>query len=399
MERPSERRSPERQPHTLRLLRRLSVLALVASVVLLLAPRLLGYLGLIGPSVADRIGEAERTLRAAEAYGARAEWESVAEARRELETARRAAAAGDEHGARRAARRAGRSATEAQAAALVRAGQVEKRAEEIVEEVDGQVNDLEDMFETLPEGLPRERRSALLKRMREARRAAATVFLAHDEDRFADALAREQEARRALAETRRALEEAGARLPERPPSPPAAAPQALPSSGSRAAPGRPEALALPFESQGACPFECCTYRTWTVERDTDVRVARSKAAPVSFSLRRGAAVEALTGVVVVARPGRARSPRDAAFDGLALRAGEEVSVLHPVGEGFWLVWKDGRTASAPLNERAPAASAVAPELHLLLKPDFAWWIQVRSADGRLGWTDEPGNFGNKDRCA
>src|SRR6185503_5795141 len=28
-------------------------------------------------------------------------------------------------------------------------------------------------------------------------------------------------------------------------------------------------LPIPFESEGACPFECCTYRTWSVLRPTD----------------------------------------------------------------------------------------------------------------------------------
>ena len=30
------------------------------------------------------------------------------------------------------------------------------------------------------------------------------------------------------------------------------------------------APALPYESPGACPFECCTYRTWTVEAHTEL---------------------------------------------------------------------------------------------------------------------------------
>ncbi|HVR69873.1 MAG TPA: hypothetical protein VMT87_03430 [Vicinamibacteria bacterium] len=220
MNKAKERRSPERQPHTLRLLRRLSALALAAAVVLLVAPWLLAYFGLIGPTAPERIAEAERMLRTAESYGARSDWAPVAEARQELEAARRLAAAGDDRAARRAALRATRRATEAQARALVGEEQARRRVQEVVKDLDGQVNELEDMLESLPDDLPREKRAALLRNMRTARKAAATVFLANDEKRFPDALAQEQEARRALAETRRALEAAGARAgPDGPASP------------------------------------------------------------------------------------------------------------------------------------------------------------------------------------
>jgi hypothetical protein len=393
MERPTERRSPERQPHTLRLLRRLSALALVLSVLLLLTPRLLGHFGLIGPTAEERIAEAERALRAAESYGARADWKPMAGAREEIEAARRLAAQGDHRAARRAALRAAERATEAQAAALVAEGQADRRVKAVVEELDEQVNELEDMFEAVRDGLTRDGRSALLKEMRQARKAAATVFLANDEKRFADALASEQEARRALAATRAALEAAGA---PRPPVPGG-------SSPATAAPARPatlgSALPMPFVSEGACPFECCIYREWTVERATDTRVERKEGAPVSFTLRPGDKVQALTGAVVVSRAGRARAPRDMKLQDLTLRAGDEVSVLHPLGEGFWRIWKDGKTASAQVNERLSGRALGEPELLLLEKPDFKWWVLVRPAQGRPGWSNQPDHFGNKDRCA
>ena len=95
MERPTERRSPERQPHTMALLRRLSVLALVLAGAILLAPRVLDYLGLIGPTAEDRIAEAERAVRTAESYGARADAPAMLAARKEIEEARRLRQAGD----------------------------------------------------------------------------------------------------------------------------------------------------------------------------------------------------------------------------------------------------------------------------------------------------------------
>lgn len=206
MQKGLERRSPERQPHTLRLLRRLSALALASALILAVAPRLLAYLGLIGPTAADRIGEAERAITAAESYGAAPRAPALLAARQQLTAARRLAAEGRDREAREAAMSAAAKATEAQAAALVEEARARQRAQAVVQELDDEVNALENLYETVTPGLDRQGRAAALKRMREARKAAAIVFLAHDEKRFEDALAREDEARRALAAARAALE-------------------------------------------------------------------------------------------------------------------------------------------------------------------------------------------------
>ena len=208
MERPTERRSPERQPHTMQLLRRLSVTALVLAAAILVAPRALHELGLIGPTAEDRIAEAERAVRAAESYGATGDAPALAAARREIEEARRLKAAGDERGGRAAALRAVARASEAQGTALTEEGQARTRARRVVEELDAEVNALEDLLEKVSPSASRETRSGLLKKMRAARKAAATVFLANDEQRYEDAVQAEAEARRALADTRAALEAA-----------------------------------------------------------------------------------------------------------------------------------------------------------------------------------------------
>jgi hypothetical protein len=159
------------------------------------------------------------------------------------------------------------------------------------------------------------------------------------------------------------------------------------------------ALPVPFESDGACPFECCAYRRWTVEDATGIRSGRDRSAPAAFTVAQGEQVDALTGVVVVSRPGRARAARDVTIEGLGdLRAGDEVSVLHPLGEGYWLVWRDGKKGSGQVGEKSVRPGPWDPELNPIETPEFTWWIQIKDARGRTGWTDEPDHFGNKDRC-
>jgi hypothetical protein len=104
-------------------------------------------------------------------------------------------------------------------------------------------------------------------------------------------------------------------------------------------------------------------------------------------------------VVVVSRPGRARASREVAIEGLGtLHAGDEVSVLHPVGEGYWLVWREGKQAHAQVGPKSNRPGPWDPELNPIEKPDFRWWVQIRDAKGTVGWTDAPDNFGDKDRC-
>ncbi len=76
----------------------------------------------------------------------------------------------------------------------------------------------------------------------------------------------------------------------------------LPPNSPRPAP----ALRLPYEDVGACPFEGCVYqRTWVANRTVGIRTERRAGAPVAFRLTKGAAVQAMTGVVVT-HEGRTR---------------------------------------------------------------------------------------------
>src|SRR5438270_9984968 len=62
---------------------------------------------------------------------------------------------------------------------------------------------------------------------------------------------------------------------------------------------------IPYFDLGACPFECCTYRRWTVEADTILYKQRSTTSRVAFRVKKGDHVTGLTGVVVTLKPGRA----------------------------------------------------------------------------------------------
>jgi hypothetical protein len=97
---------------------------------------------------------------------------------------------------------------------------------------------------------------------------------------------------------------------------------------------------LPYVDRGACPFECCAYREWSVEADTPIRSRRDPKAPVVFTAGRGETVHGLTGAVVTVEPGRVRVLQDgrlgAEGDGPAVSKGTLIYNLHYLGEGYSL---------------------------------------------------------------
>ena len=49
-----------------------------------------------------------------------------------------------------------------------------------------------------------------------------------------------------------------------------------------AEPARLSPPPVPYEEQGACPFECCTYRTWRAKVDTQIFKERRDGAALAF---------------------------------------------------------------------------------------------------------------------
>ena len=169
------------------------------------------------------------------------------------------------------------------------------------------------------------------------------------------------------------------------------------------APDRP---ALPYESEGVCPFECCTYRTWTVDADTDILVERQEGAAAAFRVRRGQLVQGVTGVVVTTKLGRAvvRRPTTIGVGSapVAVEPGDAVYILHYVGEGYWKFWIRGRVDSDQLPEKGvgcvdDAGRSVVCAVQITEEPQTTWWAKIRSR-GRQGWTRQVDHFSDIDAC-
>jgi len=158
-------------------------------------------------------------------------------------------------------------------------------------------------------------------------------------------------------------------------------------------------LTLPYVVKNSCPFEGCVFRAWVVGRHVAVRMRMNGTAPIAFTVNRGDWVRAVTGVSITYRPEVVRFTRNTQIP-VPRRRGETLDVLLYTGEGFGTIWFDGRVIEGADLSRvfngACDTHSDACEAHVERRGRTEWWVQVESADGVLGWTNETDAFGNKD---
>ena len=174
---------------------------------------------------------------------------------------------------------------------------------------------------------------------------------------------------------------------------------------------------LPFYDWDACPFECCTYREWTVSRPVALHRTHDKGSPVIATLESGQAVIGVTGVVITTKSGEARVVKasddyaiteDRQKLPLSVTPGDMLYALHYQGEGSTLFWHKGKLYSGFIPDRQECSAT--PESCETVEPDSDaetnWWVMVRvpvvcSGDckgGEVGWTDETEAIEHIDAC-
>ena len=157
---------------------------------------------------------------------------------------------------------------------------------------------------------------------------------------------------------------------------------------------------VPFEDAGACPFEGCAYGMWTARQPVAARRERRRESPMTFRIPRGDTVAAITGVVVTLRPGRvrfrARHEMNSQSGRVRVEPGQTLYLLTYQGEGFTKAWFQGRLYDElDGSEFFNAACDDNPSRcagRVIEQPRREWWVQVRDAAGRTGWTNEPDAF-------
>ena len=164
-----------------------------------------------------------------------------------------------------------------------------------------------------------------------------------------------------------------------------------------------------FSDWGACPFECCTYRQWTVDKPTAIYRDRSTTSAVVFRVRKGDRVTGMTGVVITIKPGKAAIRKDTTLgEGtrkIHVKAGDTLYLLHYEGEGFFKFWFRGKTYDRemlfpPDNPvgKSILTDGTASDIETISDPETVWWVKVKNRAGQVGWTRQAEHFGNMDSC-
>ncbi|HMF55195.1 MAG TPA: hypothetical protein VK619_02435 [Pyrinomonadaceae bacterium] len=153
-----------------------------------------------------------------------------------------------------------------------------------------------------------------------------------------------------------------------------------------------------FEDYGACPFECCTYRRWTVNSATVFYKQRSTSSTVIFRASKGQQVVGLTGVVITLQPGKAIVKKATTLDRtrkVRVKAGDVLYILHYEGEGIYKFWFRGRI----YEDYMPSSPNESSEyIQMISKPQTVWWVKVKNQIGQVGWSKQTDHFDNVDAC-
>ena len=127
-----------------------------------------------------------------------------------------------------------------------------------------------------------------------------------------------------------------------------------------------------FVDKGACPFECCTYREWTVIKNTVLFDA------INGKNKVGTAKKVQKRMVLPEKFIR--------FPWKWTKQGKEIYLLTYQGECFWKIWVDGNIKSDVEQDWDDK------------RPKSTWWVQIKLSDGTAGWTKAVENFGEIDVC-
>lgn len=166
---------------------------------------------------------------------------------------------------------------------------------------------------------------------------------------------------------------------------------ALASMPTTAAPIAPP---NPHVDNGACPFECCTYRDWKTTKPVTL-LDKPHGQKIVTSVPAGQVVHGVTGNVysVPVRTVAAKSFKVSSntFQNASIRKGEVFYVLHYLGEGATLIWFKGKTYDAelePVSATAEGPPSDGPQ----------WWVKVRTLSGKSGWVLDKDQFDEQDAC-
>jgi putative ABC transport system permease protein len=137
---------------------------------------------------------------------------------------------------------------------------------------------------------------------------------------------------------------------------------------------------------GACPFECCVYRTWRGTGEVPLRDAPERPAPITFRIPAGEPFNADSGFVRITGVSVLAVEESVNAGPTTFAPGDTLVVLDYVGEGFFNVWDSERVWQVSGFWGAEVGD---PKASLVGGDRYAreWWVHASTGGGRKGWLD------------
>jgi hypothetical protein len=189
--------------------------------------------------------------------------------------------------------------------------------------------------------------------------------------------------------------------PEETKGPASAAPEAAAASVAPSpaeSPVAPQAAKPLFVDKGKTIGECAQYGKWWTKDALPVYAAEGDMSTVAFTLKPHEGFTATTGDVLTIAYGTAIAPKGATAyteDGkqVPLAVGEELQLVHYVGEGSWAMTRNGRTEQVDLSMVMEGAKG-------FQRPETQWWANIKTKAGQTGWllVDRDHEFAGIDGC-
>ena len=154
---------------------------------------------------------------------------------------------------------------------------------------------------------------------------------------------------------------------------------------------------LPVVVDHACPFEGCTFREWSVEKETTIYSSWQDHRTQVGTLKTGEKVLGITGIYIIRQPDRFLVTQPIAA--LSLKVGDVVLQYGEWGEGTADLWAAGQWHKNFDWAESEDGHLILREENLTLVRHGVkeWWVQVKRADGLTGWTPATDNFGHMDQ--
>jgi len=154
-----------------------------------------------------------------------------------------------------------------------------------------------------------------------------------------------------------------------------------------------------YIEKGACPFECCRYRTWKVEKDANI-FDKPRGTRTVGKIRKGDLVEGLTGEVE-SRPILVTVTADHIDNsGNSFIRGDKFYLLTYRGEGFFKAWFDGKLFDMDAVGIKDAFEYYSSDPFWAVTSQrykHVWWKKIKTRQGTIGWIKED-VFSNQDAC-